>query len=182
VYGKGAIINEKLLSNAITFAKRFTEISNETIKIIRYARKSLLFNSNSVWVKKSGNFDFAMGSLDGAEVCELVGLFLLDKLANILGKKNVGLYQDDGLAIIKGSSGLKIESTRKKIIKLFQKCNLRITSDCNLKRTDFLDVCLDLESGKYSSYRKPNDKPLYINAKSNHSSTIKKQLPHMISK
>jgi len=26
-------INEKLLSNAITFAKRFTEISNETIKI-----------------------------------------------------------------------------------------------------------------------------------------------------
>jgi len=41
-------INEKLLSNVITFAKRFTEISDETIKIIRNARKSLLFISNSV--------------------------------------------------------------------------------------------------------------------------------------
>jgi len=95
-------------------------------------------------MKKSENFDVAMGSLDGAEVCDLVGLFLLDKLANILGK-NVGLYRDDGLAVIKGSSGPKMESIRKKIIKLFQKYILRITSDCNLKHTDFLDVCLTSE-------------------------------------
>ena len=27
-------------------------------------------------------FDVTMGSLDGAEVCELVGLFILDKLTN----------------------------------------------------------------------------------------------------
>jgi len=51
-----------------------------------------------------------------------------------------------------------------------------------LKHTEFLDVCLDFKSGKYSPYRKPNDKLLYINAKSNHPATIKKKLLHMISK
>ena len=39
-------------------------------------------------MKKTGeNFDVAMGSFDGAEICELVGLFLLDRLASVLGKK-----------------------------------------------------------------------------------------------
>ena len=37
-----------------------------------------------------------MGSYDGAEVCELVGTFILSKLGNI-GKKNTGLYSDNRL-------------------------------------------------------------------------------------
>ena len=65
-----------------------------------------------------------MGSFDGAEVCELVGLFLLDQLAEILGKENVGLYRDDGLAVIKNSSGPAIERIRKMITKLFQQHSL----------------------------------------------------------
>ena len=40
-----------------------------------------------------------MGSYDGAEVCELVGLFILNGLANEYGKESIGLYRDDGLAI-----------------------------------------------------------------------------------
>ena len=63
------------------------------------------------------------------------------------------------------------------ITKLFQQHSLQITSQCNLKRTDFLDVCLDLENGTYCPYRKPNDVPLYININSNHPPIIKKQLP-----
>ena len=31
-------------------------------------------------------FDVTMGSFDGDEVCELVGLYLLDKLSKLLGK------------------------------------------------------------------------------------------------
>ena len=33
--------------------------------------------------KKSGNelFDVTMGDLDGAEICELIGLYLLNKLS-----------------------------------------------------------------------------------------------------
>ena len=42
-----------------------------------------------------------MGSYDGAEVCELVGLFILNDLCNIYGKENIGLYRDDGLAVFK---------------------------------------------------------------------------------
>ena len=44
-------------------------------------------------MQPGGTSDVAMmGSFDGAEVCELFGLCLLDQLAEILGKENVGLY------------------------------------------------------------------------------------------
>ena len=59
-----------------------------------------------------------MGSFDETEVCELVGLYLLDQPAEILGKENVGLLRDDGLTVIKSGSGPAIERTRKKITKL----------------------------------------------------------------
>ena len=36
-----------------------------------------------------------MGSHDDAEVCELVGIYLLGKLSNIIDRKNIGLYRDD---------------------------------------------------------------------------------------
>ncbi len=44
-----------------------------------------------------------MGSFDGAEICELIGLFILNKLATKYGNDNIGLYRDDGLAIFKTS-------------------------------------------------------------------------------
>ena len=37
-----------------------------------------------------------MGSYDGAEVCELVGLYMLHLLSQRLGIDFVGLYRDDG--------------------------------------------------------------------------------------
>ena len=90
-------ITEKLLKNAISFAKTFTVVSDNTIKIILNARKSLLFNSNNPWMKKTGEkFDVAMGSFDGAEICELVGLFLLDRLASVLGKENSAFTETMG--------------------------------------------------------------------------------------
>ena len=42
-----------------------------------------------------------MVCFDGAEIWELVGLYLLDKLSKLHGKYNMGLYSDDGLAAIK---------------------------------------------------------------------------------
>ena len=49
-----------------------------------------------------------------------------------------------------------------------------------MSATNFLDVTFDLHTGKYFPYRKPNSKPLYINALSNHPPTILKQLPEII--
>ena len=123
-----------------------------------------------------------MGSFDGAEICEIVGLYLLDKLSNLLGKENVGLYRDDGLAAINSCSGPVLDRTRKNIIALFKKEGLNITIETNLAETDFLDVTLNLVTGKYLPYRKPNSDPLYINVKSNHPPTIIKDLPKMINK
>ena len=57
--------------------------------------------------KKYGSnslFDVTMGSFDGAEICELVGIFILNHLGKRFGKENIGLYRDDGLAIIKSKS------------------------------------------------------------------------------
>ena len=55
--------------------------------------------------KTSGRFDVTMGAYDGAEVCELVELFLLHHLSLQLGKAAVELHWDDELAIIRNSYG-----------------------------------------------------------------------------
>ena len=102
----------------------------------------MLFHDGNAWVKKEGNplFDVTMGSYDGAEVCELVGLYLFGKLAPLIGTKNVGLYRDDGLAVIHQANGPKMDRIRKDIIALFKSEGLSITIDTNLIETDFLDV------------------------------------------
>lgn len=173
-------ISEELLSRSITYAKSLTKISEMEEHIIWHARQSLLFNGESTWVKKDDNmFDVTMGSFDGAEICELVGLYLLHLLSQKFDKKLIGLYRDDGLSALK-LSGPQADRARKDIIKIFKECGLRVTVDILLTQTDFLDITLDLPSGKYWPYRKPNNEPLYINAKSNHPPAIIKHLPSAI--
>ena len=43
-------------------------------------------------------FDIAQGSYLGAELCELVGLFVLSELKDTFGAGNFGLYRDDCMA------------------------------------------------------------------------------------
>ena len=70
-------ITEELLDKAIAFACTKTNFPDAELKIIKHCRKSLLFSNSDAWVKKDGNlFDVTMGSFDGAEICELVGLYL----------------------------------------------------------------------------------------------------------
>ena len=78
-------------------------------------RRSLLFDNETAWTKKnhSSMFDVTMGSFDGAEVCELIGLFLLNNLSEKYGKNNVGLYRDDGLVLLRNASGPQSERTRR---------------------------------------------------------------------
>ena len=54
-------------------------------------------------MKKDGLFDVKMGPYDGAEVCELVGTFLLDKIRVKYDKNSIGLYRDNGLSVFKNS-------------------------------------------------------------------------------
>ena len=123
-----------------------------------------------------------MGSFDGAEICELVGLYLLHAITQLLNTNDVGLYRDDGLAVLRNNAGPQTEQLKKKLIKLFQKNTLSITTETGLIQTDFLDVTFNLLSGTQRPFRKPNDNPQYVHSSSNHPPNIKKQLPAMISK
>ena len=55
------------------------------MSLINQSRKTLLFNEKIPWIKKDGSedFDVPMGCFDGAEVCEMVGTFILNKLKNV---------------------------------------------------------------------------------------------------
>ena len=85
-----------------------------------HSRKSLLFSNNDIWVKKDNlTLDVTMGSFNGAEVCELVGLYQLNILKSGFGGKNIGLYKDDGLSCFENKSELELEKIKKKICKIF---------------------------------------------------------------
>ena len=118
-----------------------------------------------------------MGAFDGAEVCELVGIYLLSILATKCNQENIGLYRDDGLAAVENLSGPQTERLKKDFQQVFNDNGLKIVIESNLKVVDYLDVTLDLNNGTHKPYRKPNDETLYIDAKSNHPPNIIKQLP-----
>ena len=117
-----------------------------------------------------------------AEVCELVGLYLLNKIKPLLGSISVGLYRDDGLGLVHKANGTKVDRLRKDIISLFKDEGLSTTIDTNLIETDFLDVSFSLNTGKYFPFKKPNNTSLYIHSKSNHLPSMIKQLPSMTNK
>ena len=128
-------------------------------------------------------FDVTMGSYDGAEICELVGLYMLNKLSEkAVIKGNIGLYRDDGLAAYENISGPQAERIKKNITKQFKDEGLSITIKTNLKIVNFLDITLDLDKDIFRPYIKPNDRPLYINVHSNHPPPIIRQLPEAVNR
>ena len=146
-------IKETLLIKAINFVEKLVNITNEDKGIIKHARKSLLYDNSEPWMKKdSGWFDLTMGAYDGAEVCELVGTFLLYKLSLKYNKNDIGLYRDDGLAIFKNISGPKSEKIKKNIQKLLKENQLDIVIECNMKMVNYLDVTPNLENSTYRPY------------------------------
>ena len=56
------------------------------------ARRTLLFNNGQSWVKKVGNeeFEVPMTCFDRAEICELVEIYNLRQLKNVIRKENAG--------------------------------------------------------------------------------------------
>ena len=123
-----------------------------------------------------------MACYDDAELRELVGSFILNKLTSIDNKSDIGLYRDDVPGIFYNVSKPEIESKKKAIVKFFKGRGLPITIQCNLKTVDFLDLTFDLDNNAYKPFRKENNKPVYINKHSNHPPSILKQLSKSIEK
>ena len=181
-------ITEGLLDKALEFAKQHTEISKEDIAIIKHARQALLFTEDesgkTAWTKTSSTFDVTMGAPDGAEVCELVGLFILNEIRANFPELRFGLYRDDGLAEHDEEiGGRKLDQITKQLHQLFQNHGLRITIDPpNKTEVNFLDVTMNLTQNKYCPYRKPNDVPLYVHCQSNHPPNVLKTIPISVNK
>ena len=72
------------------------------------------------------------------------------------------------------------ERLKKQITKIFKDNGLRITTKTNVKIVNFLDVTLNLNDSSYKPFTKPDNKPKYVHAESNHPPAIKKNIPKMI--
>ena len=104
-------ITPELLTKAVNFAEKHISISKLEKESIFEARKCFLFSDSKSWAKRNNpDFDVTMGAWDGAECCELVGLYMLDRL-KILGL-NIGLYRDDGLGVC-NSTNRQLENIKK---------------------------------------------------------------------
>ncbi len=97
---------------ALDYASKFTTITDVDREIVLHAKRSLLYHQNSPWMKRNAEntFDVTMGSYDGAETCELIGLYMLSLIAPKF-KDQVGLYRDDGIAVCKATPK-EIEKTK----------------------------------------------------------------------
>ena len=171
-------ITPTLMEKALDYASQFTPISAQDREIIFNTKKAVLINNNEVWHKKNNPFTITMGSYDGAECCELIGLYLL----NIINKKlrgNFGLYRDDGLCTLKATPK-EIEQTKKQLCQIFNEHQLKITVEANLKTVKYLDVNLNLVTGKHSPFTKPNNITQDVHSKSDHPPQILKNIPEAI--
>ena len=122
-------------------------------------------------------FDVAMGAYDDAEICELVGTFLLENISQICNEGNIGLYWDDGLAVLRNKSDTELEIIKKKLQRLFKEYDLEIIAESNKKIVNYLEVTLNLKDGTFRPDHKSGDQMQYMHTASNHSPNIIKNIP-----
>ena len=164
---------ETLLDEAIQFAKGHVPITRKDVDVIFHARTSVLYNDGEPWViKDGGSFDVTMGAYDGAEVCEVIGIYMLYLIGKKYDSKNIVLYRNDGLAVFKNVSGPASEKIKKQLQSLFKQKGMQIIIECKLKVVNYLDVTFNLNDGSYRPYRKPNDETHYIHIQSDHPPSI----------
>ena len=180
-------ITEDLLARSLDYASQFDTITDDERDIIMHARKSFLFSSNKAWIKQnpadpdsSDSFDVTMGSYDGAEICDLVGLYLLSDLSNHFGNQ-IALYRDDGIAAIKASNK-EVENAKKKICSIFRNHNLKITIEANKKVVNYLDVTFNLNNSTFQPYTKPGHTITYVHRLSNHPPSVIKNIPEAVNR
>ena len=68
----------------------------------------------------NSSFDVTMGSFEGTELCELIGLHILHKIQQKI-KCNIGLYKGDELGVI-NNTPVETENFEKKLCKIFKDC------------------------------------------------------------
>ena len=123
-----------------------------------------------------------MGSYDGAEVCELVGMYILNKIKIFVPHEELGLYRDDGLIMIKQANGPNMERIRKILHTAFRQEGLSITTCKPSLVANFLDITLGINNKSYRPFRKEKNITQYINKGSNHPPSIIKNIPDVVNR
>lgn len=120
-------ISEDLLDKTISWARNYVDISDQDESVIKHARKSMLLHDGKTWKQRKSNttFDVAMESFKGAEVCELVGLYILSYLAEKYGRDFVGHFRGDGLILLERTFNRLPDKERKDLKKLLQNCTIK---------------------------------------------------------
>ena len=145
-------ITEDILKTSLSFANEYQDIPEEDIRIINHCHKCLLFKDNQSWKKKDADscFDVTMGSYDRAEICELIGIYILSRMSTIIDKSNCGLYRDDGLLVLLNVNGQQIDRVRKKSTQIFKDFGFLIDIETNLKIVKFVDITFNLNNGTFN--------------------------------
>ena len=82
-----ASISEQLLEDAFNWASELIFIPERTKEIVFHVRKTFLFYKGQPYKKtNTPSFDVPMGAYDSAEVCDLVGLYLLTLIRHKFGE------------------------------------------------------------------------------------------------
>ena len=79
-----------------------------------------------------------MGSCEGVEICELVEIYLLSLVENIIDKNNSGLYYHDRLNLSRNANWQKLDRVGKNVKKAFQEVDFKINIQTHLKTAIFL--------------------------------------------
>ena len=115
---------KELIGNTEHFLHRnYHNINDDMNNTIMNSRKAFL-----------QHFDATEGSFDGAEICELVGLYLLNQLKDIITNGSFGGYRDDGLAVVTKYSGPQMDRLRKNIIAFLKQHGFQNTIEINFFR------------------------------------------------
>ena len=68
--------------------------------------------------EKKGDLFDVNGGLWRSSSMWTFGTFLLEKIRGIWNKVNIGLYRNDGLAVLRNKTGTHLEKIKKKIAKI----------------------------------------------------------------
>lgn len=140
-----------------------------------------LWSSRTCSVKKAFPHISDLNKVTPYQIKDYARIILLTSRP-LLGDQCVGLYRDDGLAIMKDATGHDADRTRKQLIQILQAHGLKVTIETNKKIVDYLDMTLKLAIGTFQPYRKPKSPPLYVDLRSCYPPQVLRQIPIGINK
>ena len=84
------------------FASNHSDLQRGELDLILTARRTIVKYNDRLWSRKDRphEWDITIGAKDSAEVTDLVGIYLLHKLAEEFPEVGGGLYRDDILLTV----------------------------------------------------------------------------------